>query len=171
MAKRALIIIAQNGYQDLELKGTRDGLMAAGFTIVLASKEAGVCTGKLGGTEESAVALRDVNTADYDRVAFIGGPGARELTDDSEAHRVAHAVVEAGKPLGAICIAPTILASAGILNGKKATVWNEDSYQSGYLESLGAFYVDQPVVIDGIIITADGPDSAEEFGTSFATMS
>ena len=74
--KKSLLIIAQQGFQDVELDGTRKGLVDAGFSIVLASTEAGECTGKFGGKETATVALRDVNVADYDRIAFIGGPGA-----------------------------------------------------------------------------------------------
>src|SRR3989338_2226160 len=119
--KKALIIIAQQGYQDIELEGTRKGLLDAGFEVVLASTTPGVCTGKYGGTEQAAVAMKDVNVADYDRVAFIGGPGAFALRDNTDAWAVARATVAAGKPLRAICIAPMILAAAGVLQGKKAT--------------------------------------------------
>lgn len=168
--KKALVIIAQEGFQDKELEGTRRGLTDAGFEIALASGSAGACRGKFGGIERAEIALSNVNVAEYDRVVFIGGPGAAALTNDSDAKRIAVETVVLGKPLGAICIAPTILAAAGVLKNKKATVWNRDDEQSKFLESHGAIYRDEPVTRDGLIVTGNGPEAAEEFGRLFASL-
>lgn len=168
MAKTALLIIAQHGYQDHELVGTRDGLTGVGFDVVLASSAAGACTGKFGGVEQAAIALKDVQAGDYDRIAFIGGPGAAAYAKDTEALRIAREAVGAGKPLGAICIAPTVLAAAGVLQGKRATVWNEDDAQEAVLTAAGAMYTGEPVTIDGMLVTGNGPKAAEAFGKAFA---
>ncbi len=167
---KALLVIAPQGYQDVELDGTRKALLEANFDVVLASTEAGACAGKFGGTERAAIAMRDVNAADYDRIAFIGGPGAHELCDNADAHRIARETVAAAKPLGAICIAPTILAAAGVLTGKRATVWNEDGSQSAGLEAAGAIYTGEAVTEDGLLITGNGPKVAVEFGRAFARL-
>lgn len=166
-----LLLIAQEGYQDKELAGTRSGLEAAGFTITLCSKEAGACSGKLGGNEEATVAMRDVEVGDYDRIAVIGGPGAQSFKDDPEAVKLVQSFFNADKIVGAICIAPTLLAAAGLLDGKHATVWDSEGEQQTYLEEHGAEYTGDPVVIDGSIITANGPAAAEEFGSQLAKMS
>lgn len=167
---KALLVIAQKGYQDVELKGTRDGLLAAGFSVVLCSKETGECIGKYDGRETSEIAMRDVKVGDYDRVAFIGGPGAFALADDADALALARAVETAKKPLGAICIAPTILAAAGVLRGKKATVATPSGEQVPFLESKGAVYTGEPVTVDGLVVTANGPAAAVEFGKTFASL-
>ncbi|HCI03843.1 MAG: DJ-1/PfpI family protein [Candidatus Peribacteraceae bacterium] len=168
--KKALLIIAKDGFQDMELNGTRDGLVNAGFEVVLASSEAGSCLGKLGATEEAEVALKDVNLNDFDRVGFIGGPGAFSLISDSSALNIAHETVRAGKPLGAICIAPLILAKAKVLGGKKATVWDSGGEQQHELEKYDAIYTGQDITVDGKIVTANGPASAEEFGRTLASL-
>lgn len=168
--KTALVIVAKEGFQDKELEGTLTGLMAADFDVTIASTEAGHCTGKLGGTVEAELALRDVVVSRFDRIAFIGGPGAHALAGDFDALNVARAAANEGMPLGAICIAPTILAAAGVLRGKRATVWDEDGEQQRILESHGATYTGEPVTIDGRIITGNGPEAAEEFGKSFAAL-
>ncbi|MBI3618425.1 DJ-1/PfpI family protein, partial [Candidatus Peregrinibacteria bacterium] len=161
---------AQNGFQDIELEGTRRGLLDAGFDIALASHDASECIGKFGAKERAKLSLRDVHVKDFDRIAFIGGPGARTLIDSKNAHRIARETVEAKKPLGAICIAPMILASAGVLRGKHATVWNEDGGQAGFLRAQGAVYEARSVVRDGLILTANGPAASEEFGHAFAML-
>lgn len=166
--RSCLLVIAKEGYQDKELEGTRRGLEEGGFSLMLASTEIGPCTGKFGGTEEATIALRDVDVSAYDRIAFIGGPGAKALREDEDALRVAREACAKGMIVGAICIAPTILAAAGALKGKRATVWNEDGEQSGYIEGHGASYTGQPVTVDGTIVTGDGPASAEAFGKALA---
>ena len=167
--KTALLVIAQNGYQDLELSGTTNALLRAGYEVTVASKEAGTCIGKFGGTEEALLAMREVDPLAYDVLAFIGGPGAHALADDKEAILLAQARADSGKVLGAICIAPTILAAAGVLKGKKASVWDDGKgTQKQFLNDRGAAYTDLPVTVDGSIVTGNGPDAAEEFGKTLA---
>ena len=168
--RKALIIIAKSGYQDLEYEGTRKGLEDAGFEINIAAKEVGTCKGSLGGTEEATVAMRDVTVSDYDTIAYIGGPGAALLASDADALKIANDAYRAEMPLGAICIAPTILAKAQVLSGKRATVWNEDGLQQEILETYGAEYTGESVTIDGNIVTGNGPKAAEEFGRTLANL-
>ncbi len=168
---RALIVIAKNGFQDHELQGTREALLEAGFHVILASTRTGECVGKFGSVEEAVIAMKDVDVANYDRVAFIGGPGAAPLADDLDAQRLAQDVFKAEKPLGAICIAPTILAKAGVLSGKRATVWGSEGRQIKILEDGGAEYTGEAVTVDGLLVTGNGPEAAEEFGQTFAAIS
>ena len=168
--KKALIIIAQDGYQDLEFAGTRDGLEGAGFQVVVCSKEEGECRGSMGGTEIANIALRDVCVSDYDRIAFVGGPGMAAYPDDKDALQVAKDAANADMPLGAICIAPTVFARAGVLRGKKATVWDADGVQKTLLEEHDAIYTGDDVTVDENIVTANGPHAAEEFGTILASL-
>ena len=170
MAKAALLIIASQGFQDIELNGTRDGLRSADFDVVLASTKAGECRGKFGAVETAELSLEDVDIEDYDRIGFIGGPGASHLWQNTEAKRIARETVNAGKPLGAICIAPKILAAAQVLAGKRATVWNEDGDQAGFLALHDTEYTGEQVTVDGLIVTADGPGAAVEFGRRLAAM-
>ena len=168
--KTALLIIAQKSFQDVELDGTRQGLLDAGFDVVLASTEAGECSGKFGATETATIALKEVSVKDYDRIGFIGGPGAANLWQNAEAKRIAQDTVNAQKPLGAICIAPKILAAAEVLRGKKATVWNEDGDQAGFMALHDVEYTGEEVTVDGLIVTGNGPGAAEEFGRVFASL-
>lgn len=170
MTKKALLIIAQKGFQDVELNGTRDGLVSAGFEVILASTEAGECMGKFGAEETATVALKDVNVKDYDRIGYIGGPGAANLWQNADAKRIAQDTVKAKKPLGAICIAPKVLAAAEVLVGKKATVWNDDGDQAGFMALHDVEYTGEPVTVDGLIVTGNGPGAAVEFGKKFAAL-
>ena len=144
---------------------------AAVFSITLASSKKGECRGKFGSTEQAEIALKDVNVSDYDRIAYIGGPGAAALKEDPDALRIARDTVQAGKPLGAICIAPTILAVAGVLRGKRVTGWDDgEGTQIRFLEKADATFTDESVTKDGLIVTGNGPEAAEEFGKIFAAL-
>ena len=168
--RNALVVIAPQGYQDVELDGTLKGLRAAGFSISLASTEVGTCTGKFGGKQEATVAMREVSIDDYDRFAFIGGPGAAALAENPDAIALAKKIAESGKVLGAICIAPTILAAAGVLDGKRATVWDSAGEQIAFLKKHGATYSGEDVTVDGVLVTGNGPHAAMEFGQTLARL-
>lgn len=170
VGKQALVVIAPQMYQDRELAGTRAGLEAGGFTVVIGSSAAGPCRGKFGGVEQATAALRDVRVRDYDRIAFIGGAGALAFASDSEALRIAHEAVREQVPLGAICIAPVILAKAQVLEGRRATVWDGDGRQSPILVQYGAQYTGDSVTVDGLVVTGNGPEAAEEFGRTLAAL-
>lgn len=161
---RALFIIAQENFQDHEYGTPKKILEDAGVEVVTASKQIGPCKGSFGAAAEATISLADVDVSDYDAVVFVGGSGAIEYKHDVQAHLTAQEAVNRGKVLGAICIGPAILAYADVLEGKKATIWNEDGQQYKILEANGATFVDEKVVVDGKIITANGPPAAEEFG-------
>jgi len=110
--------------------------------------------------------LRDLKVADYDAILFIGGPGAANYMDDETCHQIAREAVKADRVLGAICIASAILAKAGVLDGKKATVWSSplDRSTVKILEENGAIFQKDSVVVDGKIVTGNGPGAAKEFG-------
>ena len=170
MLKPALIVIAPKGYQDRELADTRDALERAGVETVIASTEIGICKGKFGGEEQADVALKNVNILAYDLLVFIGGPGAAQLAYDQDALNLAKEWAETKKPLGAICIAPTILASAGVLQGRQATVWDNNGENAALLDREGVTYTGEDVTVDENIVTANGPEAAEEFGRVLASM-
>ncbi|MDA2936191.1 DJ-1/PfpI family protein [Patescibacteria group bacterium AH-259-L05] len=170
--RKAVIIIAQEGFQDVEYSKTREVLEKNDIVISVASAGGGTAVGKFGGEVEVDITLDEVNVSDFDAIIFIGGPGARDYMENARAHELAKATLDQGKLLGAICIASTILAHAGVLQGKKATVWSDPLDKSGIeiLSNKGATYVDQSVVVDGNIITANGPASASSFGKKIAQV-
>lgn len=163
-----LVIIAQKDFQPIEYFDTRAELEKAGFKVKVASITTNVAVGKDGSRVKPDLAIADAKTSDYKAIVVIGGPGAPELANHEEVLELLNEFNEQNKIIAAICIAPVILAKAGLLEGKKATVWNGDMEQSAVLESAGAKYVNEQVVVDGKIITANGPMAAKEFGKTIA---
>lgn len=162
-----LLVIAQNGFRDEEYFKPKEVLEKAGYKVVTASQQKGIARGKLGSTTQAEIGLSDVNVDDYAAVVFVGGPGAADYFVDKRALNLAKEAYQKGKVVGAICIAPGILARADILKGKKATVYpsEEDT-----LKNKGAILVNKPVVSDGNIVTANGPDAAESFGKEIVKL-
>lgn len=164
--KKAVMVIAFQGFQDFEYSETRRVLEEAGIKIIVASSLKGEAQGKLGQKVTVDVIVDEVVPEEFDALVFIGGPGALEYVDNLSVHQLIQQTVNKDKVLAAICIAPEILAKAGVLKEKKATVWTSSIDQSPieFLENEGAEYVDETVVVDGKIITGNGPEAANEFG-------
>ncbi|MDD5023271.1 MAG: DJ-1/PfpI family protein [Candidatus ainarchaeum sp.] len=171
--KKILFVIAPENFRDEELFHTKEVLENFGLECAIASTKIGVCKGSLGKTINSTLTLEQVNSEEYDALIFVGGGGTLTLRNNPTSIKLAKDFYEKNKVIGAICWAPTILAKAGILKGKKATVWfgidSEYSIKtSEVLEKSGAIFINESVVADGNIITADGPKSAKEFGKKIA---
>jgi protease I len=159
--KTAVMLIAQNGFQDDEFFRPKEVLEKNGVTVTVASSALTEAKGMNGGSFKPQVLLSTVKADNFDAVIFIGGSGAVQYLDDAQAQKLAQDAVAQGKIVGAICIAPRILANAGVLKGKKATVYPTEGEK---LKAAGVEYTAKPVEIDGKIITADGPGSAVQFG-------
>jgi len=164
--EKVLMIIAPENFRDEELLYTREELERAGAKVTVASAKTGAVKGLLGATVTPDIKLDQINVGDYDAIAFVGGPGASVYFNDKRALSIASEAFGKGKKTCAICIAPTILANAGVLKDKRATVWDGEYVKK--IESKGATYTGKPVEVDGNIITANGPGAAREFGRTIA---
>lgn len=162
-----LIVVAQHDFRDEEFIEPRRALEEAGHHVVIASKQVGPCIGVNGSAVRASIALSEVRPDRYDGAVFIGGPGARTLFDDHDAHRIAVELSRAGKVLGAICIAPVILARAGVLVGRRVAVFPTEVDAISVKHALPQR---QDVVIDGKLVTASGPKHARAFGAALVEV-
>lgn len=174
MVKSVVLIIASRGYQPVEYENTRTALEEAGINVVVASDAKGTARSKpVPGFPDSSpvdIIIPEIDPAQYGGIFLIGGPGALEHLDNETTRKFMQKVAKEGKPFGAICISPRILAFAGLLGGKKATGWDDDGELAALFKKHGVDYVKEPVVIDGKIITAEGPTAATAFGQAIASV-
>ena len=170
--KKAVLVIADEGFQDFEYSETKAVLEKAGIAVTTADLKGDQAISKSGDTIKVDKKIEDIEIKDFDALVFIGGPGAAEYADNSSAHQLAKEAINENKILAAICIAPEILAKAGILSGKKATVWTDafDKSSIDVLKTGGTEYINQAVVADGKIITANGPAASSEFGQKIVEL-
>jgi protease I len=163
--KKVLMVIASRNFRDEEYQNPRRILERGGAEIVVASSSLNVARGMLGATTKPDILIRDVNVDEYDAILFIGGSGSSEYWNDQVAHSIAKEALSKGKILGAICIAPTTLANAGVLSGRRVTSFPSEASK---LKAKGAIYTGADVEVDGKLITADGPGSSTKFGEEIA---
>ena len=159
MAKTALVILAE-GFEEIEAVAPVDVLRRAGVRVTVA----GLTDQKVKSSRGLSIQC-DVLFKDYkdlpDAVIVPGGlPGAANLGKSKELADFLKKMDQAKKIVAAICAAPAlVLAPAGILDGKKATCY--PGCESDF--SKTTTYCQDRVVIDGHIITSQGPGTALEF--------
>jgi protease I len=160
MAK-VLMIIAPKRFRDEELFVTKEELEKDGHEIVIASIVKGICPGSRGGFAAATLTLNEVQAEDYDAVVFVGGGGSKMYFANEEALRIAKEMYKRKTVVAAICLAPVILANAGVLKGKNATVAGTEAKT---IASQGAKYMGPGVTVDGNIVTGNAPKSSRLFG-------
>ena len=154
---RVLVPLAQ-GAEELEAVTIIDLLRRAGFTVVVAGLEAGPVTCSRRTVILPDCALEDVMQETFDLVVLPGGlEGAQRLRDDARMQSVIRQQADAGRMVGAICAGPRVLASAGVLEGRRVTAY------SGALDASGTLSTGAPVEVDGGVVTGRGPGVAMDF--------
>lgn len=159
--KKAVMVVAFEGFRDEEYFEPKVILEKAGFKITTASSSLGNATGKYGAKTKVDLLLKDLKASDYTAVIFVGGPGSYQYFDNPAALDLAKEAYNSGKVTAAICAASSILANAGVLKGKTATAFPD---QGSNLKAKGANYTASGIEVDGKVITADGPAHAKAFG-------
>lgn len=160
---KILIAVAPEKYRDEELAMPVAAFQKAGIAYDITSTRRGPCSGMLGAKTTATLMFEEVNPKWYGCIVIIGGSGSQTyLWDDDLLVNLVKYFYESKKIIAAICLAPVVLAHAGILNGIKATFFESpDSVRE--MKAGGAVPVNKPVVVDGRIITANGPAAAQEF--------
>jgi len=159
--KNVLMVIASNNFRDEEYAEPRKVLEDAGARVTVACSTLDTAKGKLGLEVKPDVLIGDVKEGDFDGIVFVGGGGSKEYFDDPIAHKLAQGFYSHDKLTSAICIAPAILANAGLLSGKKATSFPSSA---DTLKARGAVFTNSGVESDGRIVTGSGPEAAKKFG-------
>jgi len=165
--KKILMIVAPENFRDEELLDPKAVFDKNNFKVTIASKAVKLAKGKLGAKVKVDYDINNILVQDFDAVVFVGGPGAAVYFDDETAHSIAREAFESGKVTAAICIAPSILANAGILKSKKATCFPSEANN---LKSKGVRCTGEDVTVDGKIVTANGPAAAKKFGEKIAEL-
>ncbi len=163
------MILAPSDFRDEEYLVPREIWEKAGCEVKTASSEPH-STGRFDCQVENDLLLDEVKESDFDGLFFVGGGGSLIWLENETAKNLALSFLNSGKALGAICAAPRNLLKWGILNGKRATGHNWDGNFPNLCTESGAVFTDQPVVVDGKVLTANGPEAAEECGIAFLKM-
>jgi len=161
---KVLLIIAPENFQDKEFSVPKKIIEEAGHQIEVAAKYKGEARGQQGTTCQVEKSLMEIAVDGYDGVLLVGGAGAVTYFEDQNVHQIVRYANDCNKAIGAINIAPSILANAGILSGRRASVFPS---QEENLREKGAELMSSDVTLDGKIVTASGPYAVEEFAYKF----
>ncbi|MDD3978230.1 DJ-1/PfpI family protein [Methanomicrobium antiquum] len=160
---KILMVIAPKRYREEEFEIPAKAFLNAGVSFDVASTKTGICEGMVGGEQEASLLISDASEENYDGIVIVGGLGASDfLWKEEPLVELVKQFYEKDKVVGAICLAPVVLARAGILKDKQATVF-ETPASVELLKQGGANIVKVPVVSDNNIITANHPTAAEGF--------
>ncbi len=156
--KRVLLLLME-GFEEMEALVPVDVLRRAGVEVVMASLGEGIqVRGRCGVTVHADAMLEGMTEAGFDLLVIPGGPAVKAMRVDGRAAALAVGFVGQGKPVGAICAGPLVLADAGLLSGRRFTAHPS---VSGELPGvLGG----EKVVEDGLVVTSRGAGTALEFG-------
>lgn len=161
--KRIVLVISPDQFRDEELLEPKKIFLSNGAEVVIASSKLQEATGMLGATVMPDLLLNDLKPENYDACVVVGGMGSPTyLWEDKTLHSFLQALHGRKKVVAAICLSGVVLAKAGLLKGKRATVWAMPESLAA-LEAGQAVYSKEHVVKDGIVVTADGPEAASRF--------
>jgi 4-methyl-5(b-hydroxyethyl)-thiazole monophosphate biosynthesis len=160
MATNILVPLAQ-GCEELEAVTITDLLTRAGFNVVTAGLDEQPVTASRGMVLTPQTTLDAIHQDEFDMIVLPGGlPGADNLNKDQRIHELLATMHSKDKYIAAICAAPKVLASAGLLKGRQATSFPGSIPKH---ELAGVNYLEQSVVVDGKFITSRGPGTAMDF--------
>jgi protease I len=158
--KTVAIFIADH-FEDVELVYPYYRMKEAGAKVyLLGQEEAETYTGKHGISEKSDMSVKNADPSDFDFLIIPGGYSPDRMRMEPKFIEFTRRMNDQGKIIAAICHAPWILASAGVIREKKVTSWPS---LKDDLVNAGAEYVDQEVVVDGNIITSRMPADLPAF--------
>jgi len=156
--KRVLMPLAP-GFEEIEALAVVDILRRAGAEVVIAGTDTGPIEGRDNIRVLADRGLDEALREDFDMIVLPGGVGGtRRLKEDERISAALKLFFAKGKIIAAICAAPTVLAAAGIIEGRRIT-----SHPGVRAELKDEKISDERVVVDRNLITSQGPGTALEF--------
>lgn len=162
---KALIPLA-NGVEEMEAVITMDTLRRAGWTVISAGIGRRSITASRGVNVVADTEWNGLDLASFDALVVPGGAeGTKALMADATVLDAIRDFAAKGRLVAAICAGPLVLQAAGILNGRRVTCHPAVKDQIS-----GATRLDDRVVVDGRIVTSQGPGTTFEFALTLISL-
>lgn len=171
LSGKTVLIMASDGFEEVELTGPRDELSKAGARIVIASPDLTPIQARVADEPtikvQPDIRIDDVDEVEYDALILPGGViNPDHLRTNETAVGLIRDFYTAGKPVAAICHGPWLLVEADIIRGKTVTSW--PSIRTD-LRNAGGEVVDESVAVDGNLITSRQPEDVPDFNAAIAS--
>ncbi len=158
---KRILMFVEDLYEDLELLYPKIRLTEAGAEVTVAAPQTGkTYHGKHGYPFKATVSFDEIQAEDFDGVILSGGFAPDRLRRFDKVKALTQSIHDAGKLVAHICHGGWIAISAGIMKGHTCT---STPGIKDDLENAGARWVNQPVVVDGNMISSRNPDDLPVF--------
>jgi protease I len=164
-----LVFVPQALFHNDEFEGVTRTLARAGLHVRITAADTGVAVGMNRMIVLPDLPLAETRVDDYSGLVIVGGSGAILAWDDSLLLERCRQFAAAGKVVAAIGVAPIILARAGVLKDRRATVFF-DRHAVEELRKAGARYRFRPLERDGRLVTAAGVEQVRDFARTVAGL-
>ncbi|MFW5797313.1 MAG: type 1 glutamine amidotransferase domain-containing protein [Spirochaetota bacterium] len=165
LSDKKVLTFIHYDFEDLEFWYPKLRLEEAGVTVEVAGERATTTyTGKHGVPGMAEIDFARIDPAAYDGLLVPGGWAPDKLRRFEEVREIVRRMNEQGKVLGMICHAGWVLISAGVVSGKRVT--STPAIRDD-LENAGATWVDEPVVVDGNLISSRRPPDLPAYMRAF----
>lgn len=156
---KKLVVFVAEGFEEIEALTVVDVLRRAEVECDICSLKGEYISGAHDIVIKADINIDEIDGRQYDGLILPGGmPGAENLRTNLKVIEIVKDFCNSGKLTSAICAAPIVLEKAEVVNGRKIT-----SYPS-FKNKLGnCIYSEEPVVLDGNILTSRGPATALDF--------
>lgn len=171
MKSQTSYVFLAPGFEEIEALATVDAMRCAGMKVVeVAVADTKNVTGATGQTVVADTLIAEIEPTDAEWIIIPGGqPGADNLHASAKVNEIIKGQFARGGKIASICAGPAVVvAPTGILKGKKATCYPG---LGTMIESNGGSYVKETVVIDGNVITSEGPGTTLEFAKAIISAS
>ncbi len=149
------IILVDNGFEDVELLYPYYRLQEAGYEVEVVGPDADeTYSGKKGGSIKSTKEPGDIDVNDFRVLIIPGGWAPDRMRTKEEMVRLVRDADRSGLVIGAICHAAQLLIEAEVVEGRRLTCVRSVSTD---VKNAGGVYVDEPVVVDGNLVTSRFP--------------
>lgn len=164
-----IAILVDEMFEDSEFRVPYDRLRAAGHEVDIVGRKAGTSVAGKAHKERATIekSVGQVAVDDYDALVVPGGYSPDRLRTDRDAVQFTRNMALAGKPVAAVCHAPSLLIEADLAFGRQMTSWPSIKTD---LINAGARWVDREVVIDGNLITSRKPDDLAAFSDAILRL-
>ena len=156
---RVAMVLAPN-FEDSEAVDPKEYVERLGAEVTVIGIESGKIAGKKGATLDASATFGQVTPGDFDLLIIPGGGSPENLRIHDPAVEFTREFVESGKPVAAICHGAQLLVSAKVLDGRTLTAVNKIRDD---ITNTGGKYVDEPLVVDGNLITSRVPGDLPVF--------
>jgi protease I len=168
---RAVVLTADK-FEDMELFVPYFRLLDAGAHVDIAAPSRDDIGGEHGYTVSPDLLIDDVDPDAYDLLIVPGGfpDGAPAVVRGiAKAQQIARSFFAADKPVASICHGPWLLVSADLVRGRHLTSYWHDGVPEE-IRAAGGLWQDEPVVVDGNLVTSRWPADLAAFTAAMMTL-